>query len=49
MADNTNTGKQGGAPMLPNSFDDGRKPADASAPAGVANPVPSNVQGKQGR
>ena len=28
---NTDTGKQGGAPALPNNFQ-GKKPADASAP-----------------
>lgn len=49
----TNTGKQGGAPALPNNFQ-GAKPADASAPkidgGGTFTPqtTQSNVRGKDG-
>lgn len=54
MSDNTNTGKQGGAPDLKNNFQ-GKKPADASAPkvdgGGVYTPstTQSNIRGKQGQ
>ena len=49
----TNTGKQGGAPALPNNFS-GTKPADASAPkidgGGTFTPSTSqsNDRGKDG-
>jgi len=46
MAD-TNTGAQSGAPALSGNFE-GQKPADASAPGGVASPVDGNERGKDG-
>jgi len=41
---NTNTGKQSGAPALPNNFQ-GNKPADAKAPGGIEGKVESNNRG----
>lgn len=43
----TNTGKQGGAPALPNNFQ-GQKPADVIAPNGIEGKVDSNERGKDG-
>lgn len=55
MASNeANTGKQGGAPKLPNNFS-AKKPADASAPkidgGGKFTPTTSqsNIRGQQGQ
>jgi hypothetical protein len=43
----TNTGKQGGAPALPNNFQ-GQKPKDAKAPGGIEGNVDSENRGKDG-
>jgi hypothetical protein len=43
----TNTGAQGGAPKLPNSFDSGKKPADDRAPGGIAPPIADQNRGAQ--
>lgn len=41
------TGKQAGAPALPNNFQ-GAKPADASAPKGIEGNVDGPDRGKDG-
>jgi len=47
MSNDTNTGKQGGAPSLPNNFQ-GQKPADAKAPGGIEGKVDGHDRGKDG-
>lgn len=42
----TNTGKQSGAPALPNNFQ-GKKPADVVAPDGIKGTVDDHNRGKQ--
>ena len=42
-----NTGKQSGAPALPNNFQ-GSKPADAIAPKGIEGKVDDQNRGKDG-
>jgi len=43
----TDTGKQNGAPALPNNFQ-GKKPADATAPGGINGKVDGHNRGKDG-
>jgi len=42
-----NTGKQGGAPALPNNFS-AKKPPNDSAPGGINGKVDSHNRGKDG-
>ena len=42
-----NTGKQGGAPALPNNFQ-GAKPADLVAPGGIAPALQDHNRGQDG-
>lgn len=42
-----NTGKQGGAPSIPNNWQ-GSKPADAKAPGGIEGKVDDHNRGKDG-
>ena len=42
-----NTGKQGGAPAIPNNWQ-GKKPADEVAPKGIEGTVDGHNRGKDG-
>lgn len=45
----TNTGKQSGAPALPNNFSaNTKKPNDDKAPGGIAPPIDNENRGKDG-